>query len=169
MSTFFCTSERKPRVLSRCTECQPIRRTERTTLPVSYSCLFKLPPHPPPPTLPSHPSPFIPTKEADPSPPPPKGVRLHGSHEQRDERGVANADYWNWGKWGFQKYIWIGSFLESLNRWACRAGTRDFGPALAALVGAVQIFFSSHHTLFHFICRHHLACLAGSRAASPSS
>ena len=44
--------------------------------------------------------------------------------------------------------------LPWLVRWACRASTRDFYPALAALVGPVQkIFFSSLQTiLFHFIC-----------------
>jgi hypothetical protein len=32
-------------------------------------------------------------------------------------------------------------------RWACRAGTRDFGPALAALVGSVKNIFSSLYTI----------------------
>jgi hypothetical protein len=33
--------------------------------------------------------------------------------------------------------------LSWLVRWACRASTRDFFPALAALVGPVQNIFSS--------------------------
>ncbi len=38
---------------------------------------------------------------------------------------------------------WI---LPWLVRWACRAGTRDFCPALAALVGPVQnMFFPLHN------------------------
>jgi hypothetical protein len=35
--------------------------------------------------------------------------------------------------------------------WACHAGTRDFCPALAALVGPVQKYFFPHHTIFQFI------------------
>jgi hypothetical protein len=39
-----------------------------------------------------------------------------------------------------------------LIRWACRAGTRDFGPALAALVGPVQnIFFRTVHYFTSFV------------------
>ncbi len=34
--------------------------------------------------------------------------------------------------------------------WACRAGTRDFTSALAAVVGSVQNIFP-HHTLFQFL------------------
>ncbi len=30
---------------------------------------------------------------------------------QRDQRGVAPADCWNWGKWGLLENIWKGSFL----------------------------------------------------------
>jgi hypothetical protein len=36
-------------------------------------------------------------------------------------------------------------------RGACRAGTIDFGPVLAALVGPVKTFFP-HCILFQFIC-----------------
>jgi hypothetical protein len=36
--------------------------------------------------------------------------------------------------------------ISWLVRWACRAGTRDVGPALAALVGSVKnIFFLTVH------------------------
>jgi hypothetical protein len=43
--------------------------------------------------------------------------------------------------------------LPSLVCWARCASTRDFGPALAALVGPVQnSFFLAVHYLFHFIC-----------------
>jgi hypothetical protein len=38
-----------------------------------------------------------------------------------------------------------------LVRRACRAGTKDFCPALAALVGPVQNFVFPHPTLLHFI------------------
>jgi hypothetical protein len=41
-----------------------------------------------------------------------------------------------------------------MSRWARRAGTRDFCPALASLVSpAVQKFFVPHRTLFH-LCVH---------------
>jgi hypothetical protein len=39
-------------------------------------------------------------------------------------------------------------------RWACRAGTRYFCPALAALVGPEQKYFFPHRTLFQFLCPH---------------
>ncbi len=51
--------------------------------------------------------------------------------------------------------------------WACRAGTRDFCSALAALIGPVQNIFSSLYV--QFICPHRLASWAGSRAGSPVS
>ncbi len=50
--------------------------------------------------------------------------------------------------------------------WACRAGTRDFCSALAALVGPVKIFFSSPYTILIFF-PHQTARWAGSRAGSP--
>ncbi len=60
------------------------------------------------------------------------------------------------------------SFL-GLVRWACRAGTRDFCPALAALVGPVKNIFFPHRTLFPFLCPHRPASWAVSRAGSPVS
>jgi hypothetical protein len=50
-----------------------------------------------------------------------------------------------------------------LVRWAFRAGTRDFRPALAALVGPVQNIFSQYN------CPHCPASWEGSRAGSPVS
>ncbi len=60
-----------------------------------------------------------------------------------------------------------GVLLPWLVRWACCAGPRDFCPALSALVSPVQNVFFPHRTLFHFICPHRPASLAGSRAVSP--
>jgi hypothetical protein len=39
-------------------------------------------------------------------------------------------------------------------RWACRAGTRDFCPALTDLVGPEKITFFPHHSLFQFFFPH---------------
>jgi hypothetical protein len=41
--------------------------------------------------------------------------------------------------------------LPWLVRWAHRAGTRDFGPALAALVGPGQNIFSSPYTISFYL------------------
>jgi hypothetical protein len=42
--------------------------------------------------------------------------------------------------------------LPLLIRWSCRAGTKDFCPALAALVGHVQnIFFLIVHFFYAFV------------------
>jgi hypothetical protein len=41
--------------------------------------------------------------------------------------------------------------LHWLVHWALHAGTRDFYPALTALVSPVQNSFFSHRTLFQFI------------------
>jgi hypothetical protein len=38
--------------------------------------------------------------------------------------------------------------LPWMVRWACHAGSRDFYPVLAALVGLIQNIFP-HYTLFH--------------------
>jgi hypothetical protein len=57
--------------------------------------------------------------------------------------------------------------LPWLVRWACRAGTRDFCPALAALVSPIQDIFTVHY--FQFVCPHCPASWAGSRAGSPVS
>ncbi len=56
-----------------------------------------------------------------------------------------------------------------LVRWACHAGTRDFCPAPAALVGPVQNIFSltiHYFTSFDPIAHH---AGAGSHAGSPVS
>jgi hypothetical protein len=52
--------------------------------------------------------------------------------------------------------------------WTRRADTRDFYPALAALVGPGQNIFP-HRTLFLFMCPHRPATWAGSRAGPPIS
>jgi hypothetical protein len=59
---------------------------------------------------------------------------LQWCHTVGDQRGVVPADCWNWGKWGLMEYQWRGP--SWLVRWTRRAGTRDFYPALAALVAA---------------------------------
>jgi hypothetical protein len=60
--------------------------------------------------------------------------------------------------------------LPWLVPWACCAGTRDFLSALAALAGPVQFFFPNRsRTLFRFLCFHHPASWAGTRAGSPDS
>ncbi len=67
---------------------------------------------------------------------------------QRDHRGVAPADCWNWGKLGLMEYKWKGSFLG----WARRNGTRDFYPALAAIVSSEQYFiFLTGHTMSFYV------------------
>jgi hypothetical protein len=55
-------------------------------------------------------------------------------------------------------------------RWARRAGTRDFYPAMAVLVSLEQnIFFLAAH-FFHFMCPHRPATWGVvSRAGSPIS
>ncbi len=71
---------------------------------------------------------------------------------QRDQRGVAPADCWNWGEWG----------LKECN---------DNGPSLVWLVVPVQetfilpwLDFLHHRTQFQFMCPHRPATWAGSRA-----
>jgi hypothetical protein len=61
------------------------------------------------------------------------------------------------------------SVLPWLVRGACRAGTIDFCPVLAALVGPVQKHFFPHCILFQFICPHCPESWAGSRAGPPVS
>ncbi len=58
--------------------------------------------------------------------------------------------------------------LHWLIRWACRASTIDFRPALAAPVSSLQnfIFLTAY---FYFISPDHPATWAGSRAGSPIS
>jgi len=56
-----------------------------------------------------------------------------------------------------------------LVRWARRASTMDFCPALAVLVRPVQNIIFPTGTLFHFISPHRPATWAGSRAGSPVS
>jgi hypothetical protein len=53
-----------------------------------------------------------------------------------------------------------------LVHWARHAGTRDFCPALAALVGQIKKK-KFHRTLLHFIRLHHPANWADSRAVTP--
>jgi hypothetical protein len=59
--------------------------------------------------------------------------------------------------------------LPWLVRWAHRAGTRDFYPALAAPVSPVQNIIFPQRTLFQFICLNGPATWAGSHAEPPVS
>ncbi len=73
-----------------------------------------------------------------------------------------------WPRYSLLKLRWMGTqrvqmkgILLWLVRWAYRAGTKYFCPALAALVGPVQnicfpypTLFHSTLYLFHFICPH---------------
>jgi hypothetical protein len=56
-----------------------------------------------------------------------------------------------------------------LVRWACRAGTRDFCSALAAIAGPDPNIFFPRRTLFQFLCPNRPASWAGSRVGSPVS
>jgi hypothetical protein len=47
--------------------------------------------------------------------------------------------------------------LRWLVRWARHTGTRDFYPAMAALVNPVQKDFFPHRTLIQFVCPYHPA------------
>jgi hypothetical protein len=63
-------------------------------------------------------------------------------------------------------YIRKGSLW--LVRWARRAGSIEFCPALAACSSQPSTkYFFPHRTLFHFISPHLPATWAGSRAGSP--
>ncbi len=61
---------------------------------------------------------------------------------QRDQRGAATADCWNWGKMRTQGAQMKG-VLPRLVRWTCRAEISFFCPALAALVGLEQNIYNS--------------------------
>jgi hypothetical protein len=51
--------------------------------------------------------------------------------------------------------LWSPYESSWLVQWSCRAGTREFCPALAARVDPVQaIFFLTVHYIFHFTCPH---------------
>ncbi len=53
-----------------------------------------------------------------------------------------------WGEWRLKEYKLKGSFfLGCMVCWVCCAGTRDFCPVLAALIGLVQNIFP-HRTIF---------------------
>jgi hypothetical protein len=62
--------------------------------------------------------------------------------------------------------VQLKGILPRLVRWALHVGTREFCPALAALVGPVQNIFP-HCTLFQFICLYRLASWAAIRAGPP--
>jgi hypothetical protein len=70
---------------------------------------------------------------------------------------VVLADCSNGGERGLKKDK-IG-ILSWLVRWACRAGTRDFCTALAALDGQGQKIL--HRTLFQFLHPHRPASRSG--------
>jgi hypothetical protein len=57
-----------------------------------------------------------------------------------------------------------------LVRWAGRAGTRDFYPAVASLISPVQnMFFLPVYYFMQFMCPRRPATWAGSRAGPPFS
>ncbi len=64
---------------------------------------------------------------------------------ERLERGIP-ADCWK-PRWMETQRVQMKGVLSWLVRWACRAGTRDFCSALAALVGPVQNIFSPPYTI----------------------
>jgi hypothetical protein len=68
---------------------------------------------------------------------------------QRDKRGVVPSDLLD--KWGLIR-VQMKGVLPWLFSWALRAGTKDFCPALVALVGRVQnIFFLAVHYFISFV------------------
>ncbi len=71
-------------------------------------------------------------------------------------------------RWMGTQRVQIKGVLLWLIRRACRAYTRDFYSALAALVGPVQNSFP-HRTLFQCLCPHCQASWASSRAGLPIS
>jgi hypothetical protein len=71
---------------------------------------------------------------------------------------------------GTQRVQMKGVPLCMVVRWARRAGTRDFYPALAALVSPVQnIFFLTVHCCISIYVSSSPSKLAGSRAGPPVS
>ncbi len=70
-----------------------------------------------------------------------------GEQNQRDKRGVAPADCLTVETEAMETQVHMKGVLPWLVRLDCCASTIDFCPALAALVGPVQIIFSS---LAHF-------------------
>ncbi len=91
---------------------------------------------------------------------------LSGTGPRDTRERWSPADCWNCSEWGLLVYIRKGSLW--LVRWARRAGSIEFCPALAACSSqpSTKYFFSSPHT-FHFISPHLRATWAGSRAGSP--
>ncbi len=65
------------------------------------------------------------------------------------------------GTYGVQ----LKGILPRLVRWACRTGTRNLYPALAALASPVQIIFFRNAD-FHFMVSHRTVAWTGSRAGS---
>ncbi len=89
---------------------------------------------------------------------------------QRDQRGVAPAGCWNWGKMEAQgvqmkvglPWLFVGLVMPVLETF--------FYPALAALFSPVQnIFFLTVHYIFQLKCPHRPASWPGSRAGPPVS
>ncbi len=68
---------------------------------------------------------------------------------QGDQRGMSPADCWIW--WMGAQRVQIKVVLPCLVHWALRAGTRDFYPALAALIGPVQNIFASAYTFSIYV------------------
>ncbi len=87
---------------------------------------------------------------------------------QRDQRGLAPADCWNWGKWGLMEYKWKGFFLAWYLGSFCRHKRFLSYLGYSSQTSAIYIFFP-HRTLFHFMCPHRPATLACSRTGSPVS
>jgi hypothetical protein len=89
---------------------------------------------------------------------------LARQNQWTNQRGVAPAECWNWGKYGLTNKRGP-SLISSLDSsyWS-----KGFFPALAALGAQVQNIFP-HCLLFQFICPHRPASWADSCAGSPVS
>ncbi len=86
---------------------------------------------------------------------------------QRDQRGVAPADCWNWGEWGLTGYKWKRSFLGGFVGLIVPVQETVILPWL--IWSAQYKIFFPHRTLFQFMCPHRHATWAGSRAGPPVS
>ncbi len=74
----------------------------------------------------------------------------HGQN-QRDQRGVANADCRNRCKWGLLEYKWKWSFLGWFVGLVVPVCTIDFLSCLGCSSQPSTKYYLPHRTLFHFI------------------
>ncbi len=88
--------------------------------------------------------------------------------DQRDQRGVAHADCWNWGIWGFKVYKWKGHFLGWFVGLVVLLQKTFILPWLLWSAQYKNSFFPRRR-LFQFMCPHRPATWAGSRAGPPVS